>query len=57
MERPPNLEHFNGVAVRRLAMKVREAMSVDVLLVDPEQTIRDAARMMAERDIGALPVE
>lgn len=37
-------------------MKVREAMSADVLVVDPEQSIRDAARMMADRDIGALPV-
>ena len=37
-------------------MKVREAMSADVMLADPEQTIHDAARMMADRDIGALPV-
>lgn len=37
-------------------MKVREAMTANVLLVDPEQTIREAARMMADRDIGALPV-
>lgn len=37
-------------------MKVREAMTADVLLVDPGQTIREAARMMADRDIGALPV-
>lgn len=37
-------------------MKVREAMTPDVLLVDPQLSIRDAARMMAERDIGALPV-
>jgi CBS domain-containing protein len=37
-------------------MKVCDAMTADVCLVDPGQTIREAARMMAERDIGALPV-
>ena len=37
-------------------MKVREAMTEDVLLAQPDQSIRDAARMMAEHDIGALPV-
>jgi CBS domain-containing protein len=37
-------------------MKVREAMTVDVRLVNPGQTIRDAARLMADGDIGALPV-
>jgi CBS domain-containing protein len=38
-------------------MKVREAMTRDVRLVKPDQTIRDAAHLMAELDIGALPVE
>ncbi|HSW03971.1 CBS domain-containing protein [Aquabacterium sp.] len=37
-------------------MKVREAMTGDVCLVDPDRSIGDAARMMAEQDIGALPV-
>ena len=37
-------------------MKVREAMTQDVKLVSPDQTIREAARMMAACDIGALPV-
>ena len=37
-------------------MKVRDAMTADVKLVSPDQTIREAARMMAEYDIGALPV-
>lgn len=37
-------------------MKVREAMTADVQLVSPGQTIRDAARLMADCDIGALPV-
>ena len=31
-------------------------MTNDVLLVDPDRTIREAAQMMADHDIGALPV-
>jgi len=38
-------------------MKVREAMTRDVRLVKPQQPISEAARLMAELDIGALPVE
>ncbi|HEY5809982.1 MAG TPA: CBS domain-containing protein [Povalibacter sp.] len=38
-------------------MKVREAMTRDVRLVRPDQTIREAADLMAELDIGCLPVE
>lgn len=38
-------------------MKVREAMTRDVRLVRPDQTIKDAAHLMAELDIGCLPVE
>lgn len=37
-------------------MQVREAMTTDVQLIDPEQTLREAARLMADRDIGALPI-
>jgi CBS domain-containing protein len=37
-------------------MKVHEAMTRDVCLANPQQSIRDAARLMADRDIGALPV-
>ena len=37
-------------------MKVKEAMSTDVQLIHPDQTLRDAARMMIEIDAGALPV-
>lgn len=37
-------------------MKVREAMTSDVRLTDPGQTIREAAQLMADQDIGALPV-
>ena len=38
-------------------MKVREAMTQDVRLVKPDQPISEAARLMAELDIGALPVQ
>jgi CBS domain-containing protein len=37
-------------------MKVREAMSSDVRVANPEQTIEQAARMMASLDAGVLPV-
>ena len=37
-------------------MKVSELMTRDVKLVSPEQSICDAAKMMAECDAGALPV-
>jgi CBS domain-containing protein len=38
-------------------MKVREAMTREVRLARPEQSIQEAAREMSELDIGALPVE
>ena len=37
-------------------MQVSEAMTMDVRMLDPEQSIEDAARMMAEWNVGALPV-
>lgn len=37
-------------------MKVSEAMSSDVRVASPEQTIEQAARMMASLDAGVLPV-
>jgi CBS domain-containing protein len=37
-------------------MKVAESMSSDVRIADPEQSIMEAARIMAEADCGALPV-
>jgi len=37
-------------------MQVKEAMSSDVKIADPNQTIRDAAKMMADIDAGSLPV-
>jgi len=37
-------------------MMVRKAMTSDVYLVSPDQSIREAAQFMADNDIGALPV-
>lgn len=37
-------------------MLVKDAMSRDVKTVAPETTIKEAARIMADADIGALPV-
>lgn len=37
-------------------MRVNEAMTRDVRLARPDQTIREAAHMMAEIDAGVLPV-
>ena len=37
-------------------MRVSEAMSRDVRVANPGQSIRDVARTMAEIDAGALPV-
>jgi len=37
-------------------MRVSEVMTRDVRLVEPTQSIRDAARMMSEIDSGIVPV-
>jgi CBS domain-containing protein len=37
-------------------MKVSEVMTQDVRLIEPTQTIRDAARLMAQMDAGIMPV-
>lgn len=37
-------------------MKVEDIMTHEVCVVEPDQTICDAARRMAELDIGLLPV-
>lgn len=38
-------------------MRVAEAMTRDVRLAKPDQSIIDAAKMMADEDCGILPVE
>jgi CBS domain-containing protein len=37
-------------------MKVVDVMTREVCLADPDQPIEEVARVMSERDIGALPV-
>jgi CBS domain-containing protein len=37
-------------------MRIQQAMTKDVHIANPGQSIRDAARMMAEIDAGVLPV-
>jgi len=37
-------------------MQVKEAMSSEVKIANPNQTIRDAARLIAQLDCGCLPV-
>ena len=37
-------------------MLVKDAMTRDVTTVTPETTIKEAARLMGECDVGALPV-
>jgi len=37
-------------------MKVKQAMTSEVRVASPDQTIREAAHLMAELDAGALPV-
>jgi CBS domain-containing protein len=37
-------------------MRISDAMTREVRLANPDQTIRDAAKMMAEIDAGAMPV-
>ena len=37
-------------------MKVKDCMTPDVKVIQPDQSLQDAARLMAESDMGALPV-
>jgi CBS domain-containing protein len=39
-----------------MAMKINDIMTRDVHLLSPDQTIREAAGIMAEIDAGSLPV-
>src|SRR5438105_8614409 len=41
---------------QEVAMKVSEAMTRDVRVASPEETIRQAAKTMASMDAGVLPV-
>lgn len=37
-------------------MQVSDAMTLDVRLISPDQTLCEAARLMEEIDVGAIPV-
>jgi CBS domain-containing protein len=37
-------------------MEIREVMTTEVRLVDPNTTLRDAAQMMRDGDFGLLPI-
>ena len=37
-------------------MKVSECMTRDVSTISPDRTIRDAAKLMASKDVGCIPV-
>lgn len=37
-------------------MKIRDVMTPDVRTIAPDATLREAAQMMAETDVGMLPV-
>ena len=37
-------------------MQIKELMSRNVVLASPRQTVNEVAQMMAERDIGFMPV-
>src|SRR3954466_4345619 len=41
---------------KEIPMKVSDAMTRDVMLVRPDQSIREAAALMEDCDIGSLPV-
>src|SRR5215204_5600034 len=40
----------------RFPMKVSEAMTRDVRVANPDQTLREVARIMADLDTGVMPV-
>jgi CBS domain-containing protein len=53
----PTWRRFQPIQhARRDIMQVSEAMSINVRVANPNQTIRDAARLMAHIDAGVLPV-
>jgi len=53
-ERHPR--RFNSIIEMEADMKVSEAMTPDVQIASPNQSIQEAAKMMAAIDAGVLPV-
>jgi CBS domain-containing protein len=42
--------------IRRFKMKVSEAMTLEVDIIDPNAAVREAAQRMRDANVGALPV-
>ena len=47
---------MQNIATGNIAMQVHHLMSRDVATITPGTTLKDAARRMADLDVGALPV-
>lgn len=43
-------------AAEGIAMIIKDVMSRDVTVIGPEQTLREAAMLMRQKDVGSLPV-
>jgi CBS domain-containing protein len=54
--RPRGTSEVVRQVTKESTMKVREAMTGNVRLTNPDRSIREAAQMMIDQDIGALPV-
>jgi CBS domain-containing protein len=52
----PAADQATATGLMEVDMRVAEVMTRDVRLIEPNQTIRDAARLMAEMDAGIMPV-
>lgn len=55
---PSDVSHFSRLEVGYVLarIKVRDVMVKDVIAIDPDTAIEEAARIMADRSIGCLPV-
>lgn len=43
--------------MKKQSLKIEQIMTAHVDMVSPQTTVKDAARMMKDRDIGAVPVQ
>jgi uncharacterized protein (DUF2267 family)/CBS domain-containing protein len=50
------LPSLNNTHTQEFTMQVQDLMTRDVTTANPEETLQKAARLMAELDVGALPV-
>jgi CBS domain-containing protein len=47
---------FSAVREESVMRRIEEVMSTGVTVVSPEQPLQEAARLMADLDVGSLPV-